>query len=132
MLSWLNSYETGVTSVDCDHRRLFWCLNELERAVQQRRAPAVLEKLLELFERYARAHFAHEEEHLRGADGPVALARADAHKAFLERVVQGRKRIAVNDGSAFAVSSVHAELCEWTTRHVADGANARSMMAQAG
>jgi hypothetical protein len=119
MLTWSNSYETGVTSVDRDHRRLFWCLNEWERAIQQRRGPAAMARLLAQFEQYAKAHvFGLEVRAQEEGGDSEAISSVEAARALLEKITRARQRLATSGGAGPLVSELHAELCDCTSRHL--------------
>ena len=44
--AWKDSFRTGIDHIDSQHRQFFYLLNELDMAIEQRRADDVLDLIL--------------------------------------------------------------------------------------
>ncbi len=95
LLQWNDSFSTGITAVDHEHRAMIALINELHATlVRDRSDPAIEEFLGEVHTRIA-AHFALEEQVMRKG-GYRAL---DEHKADHERLLD-EIRVIIDDFEA--------------------------------
>ena len=62
IISWKAVYETGVVSLDNEHRELIEEINRLYEAVRDKRGTEVLGDILQMLEKYTVDHFKHEEK----------------------------------------------------------------------
>jgi hemerythrin len=119
MITWSQEFETGVASVDSDHRRLAEGLNDLEKALSSGSGSKQITSLLEFLERYASEHFAREESCMSRLQCPTAAANKAAHQEFIAKFETARVRLKNSSGSAALVAvQVHRELCDWIVNHI--------------
>lgn len=119
MLKWSSDYDTGVPSVDADHRKLVEGLNQLEMALATGRGSKEIPALLAFLEEYATGHFAREESCMNRMRCPTAAANKAAHQEFIATFGKAKQKIATSSGSAALVAmQVHRELCDWMVNHI--------------
>jgi hemerythrin-like metal-binding protein len=116
VIEWSAHFETGVASVDAQHRRLIELANELGDAIVAQDDARCGDFCAEL-ERYAREHFADEEACLaRAAVPPKVIARhRELHAGFsadLERIL--RTGLPKRD----TLKAVHRFTLSWLTYHI--------------
>lgn len=87
--SWNSRYETGIDTIDDQHRALFAALNHLTEAFREGTSEAHVKAGLDALLAYAREHFETEEAFMRERAYP-GLA---AHKAEHERLVGRARRL---------------------------------------
>lgn len=113
---WSPCYETGISDMDAQHRRLVGLINELGEVILHGET-ADLERLYaELFD-YARVHFAQEEalmaEHR--LDSRVISRHRDLHQQFVRQVEKMR---AERDRSGDRIQELNRYLASWLTLHI--------------
>ncbi len=119
MILWSQEYETGVATVDDDHRRLAASLNELEAALRDGAGSQKIAALLDFLEQYAKAHFAREEGCMAQYRCPTAIANQAAHREFILKFTAARERLRKSSGAAALVAiQVHRELSDWIVNHI--------------
>lgn len=118
MITWSADLETGVATVDADHRQLIAGLNQLEQAIQDGRGSKEIGRIVDGLERYAAAHFAREEDCMQRAQCPVAAANKAAHRRFVHTIQQARERLTRPGTGALVANQVQVELVEWLRTHI--------------
>lgn len=119
MISWSKEYETGVASVDADHRRLAEGLNELEHALATGSGSKRVGEILAFLAEYAAGHFTREEACMNRFNCPTAAANKAAHREFIAKFTAAQARIEQSPGSAALIAlQVHRELCDWIVNHI--------------
>ncbi len=95
-LLWEDKYLTGNEVVDRQHQQIFKMLNDLEEAIEQKRAQAILDKTLGRFALYVIDHFRDEEKLMQDAAYPAFAAHKKIHdhltikaSEFLDRYREG-------------------------------------------
>ena len=106
-ITWKPAFETGVPSIDLEHREFVDLLNELHAAVVRRDAAAraLQWRVVEL----AADHFQHEEELYGASRYPGAAEHRAEHAWFMKRV---------QSDLGTDVHLVFAWLGEWLVQHV--------------
>lgn len=117
MISWSDSFATGVPRVDLEHQKLVGMLNELEQAIQTGRGSQVINTIVSGLATYSATHFSYEENCMEQYKCPMAAQNKQAHAQFMTVVAKARTRLA-NGGNALAAQQVHRELCDWVINHV--------------
>jgi len=117
MITWSDTYATGVARIDAEHRQLVALLNELEEAVQLGRGSHAIGGIVARLCTYADRHFSHEERCMEQHRCPTAAANKQAHGAFKQMLERAKPRLA-GGGGALAAQIVHRELCDWLVNHV--------------
>ena len=121
----------GEELVDRQHEALSRNLRRFHAKVRSGAGAEVVEPMLNFLERYARAHFAHEEELVPSLRSPAARENRTAHRLFERHVARLKDRLQDQDVEAVAREVDHY-LIEWLYHHVcvvdaalADAARAR-------
>jgi hemerythrin len=85
LITWTDSYSTGIITVDTQHKILIALLNELHEAMARGSANQVLDEVLDRLVAYARAHFADEERLMRSAAYPKLPAHQAEHASLTKQ-----------------------------------------------
>ncbi len=86
LLSWKASYSVGVASVDEQHARLIFLLNEFRSAIEENHGCEVLERTLGRLSEYAETHFAYEEQLMERCAFPDLEAHRRLHANAASRI----------------------------------------------
>lgn len=115
-LEWDASFETGITSIDSQHRKLFDMVNELHDAMQQKRSKEAIGQILGRLIEYTGSHFSHEEQAFRSSAYPEEAGHKQEHSRLVEQVLalQGK----FNSGEAVLTQSVIEFLQDWLIKHI--------------
>lgn len=117
MITWNESFATGVPQVDEEHRQLIALLNALEDVIARGRGPQVVAGVVENLTRYTARHFAFEEGCMHRFQCPQAAANRDAHQEFLAMLAKTKADVVAGHRTE-AVQELHRELCAWIICHV--------------
>jgi hemerythrin-like metal-binding protein len=117
MITWSESFATGIPRVDSDHRTLISIINELETAQAEGRGSRVIEEVLTRLARYADDHFLYEEGCMQRHQCPMAGANKQAHLQFTQMIVDARAELTASNG-ALTSRRVHLQLSNWFVNHV--------------
>ena len=85
-IQWDEKYSVHVDKFDHQHKYLILTLNELIRAVVEKKDHDVLGKLLSHLVRYSEVHFASEEEAMEKYSYPRWEEHRQEHQAFIQKV----------------------------------------------
>lgn len=85
-LHWISGYETGIASIDHDHRRLMEMLNHICDLSLRGAEAAVVSDAMAEFHTLATAHFALEEKIMRDENHPDLHERRTTHYRLLDQV----------------------------------------------
>ncbi len=114
---WGKNYETGLESVDRQHRRLVELINKLGDSLISGISQAALEPVFSELGAYARDHFADEERLMRevGVDARHFDVHRQHHVEFAEQIGvmwEGRASLQA------PAESLHGFLCAWLAFHI--------------
>jgi hemerythrin len=113
--SWDEGIDTGVDSMDAEHRLQVSLVNALEELVRQRAEGALLERTLSQLVDFTGVHFVSEELMMRLYAYPQHDAHKLEHVRLTERVKELRGQILAGDESVGeGVTSLHA----WLVEHI--------------
>ena len=118
IIGWKPIYETGIVSLDNEHRALIAEINRLYEAIRDQRGDEVLGDILKMLEHYTQTHFQHEEK-LMSQYGFPGLAEHRAKHRELERAVQDIKAQADLGKHALAQELLKF-LRGWVLQHVVE------------
>ncbi len=116
---WDSRYDTGIGSIDAQHRELLAVLNRLRRSIHERSGRVDLEGQLHLLVTLAEAHLAAEEALMADSGYPDLGPHTVDHAALLERLCALEAR--VRDGQETAASAITACLDDWLDHHIRSG-----------
>lgn len=113
-LLWSERLSTGVPTLDAQHREIFACLAELERAVGDKTMLSTI-YAMEQLRSYVQVHFSEEERLMALAAYPGLSAHVAEHRAFRQRLLEMRRTYLDHDISEELVIMLR----EWLSQHVA-------------
>jgi len=87
LIHWSRSLETGVQSIDEQHRRLLELLNGVHEVMVDGRDPSELDAILTRLMDYTDFHFRHEEELFDRNNFPFATGHRKEHSRLKEEVL---------------------------------------------
>ncbi len=85
-LDWSPAFETGISGIDYEHRRLVDMLNEINELVLYEAEPRTVADTLADFHTLATAHFALEEKIMRDRKHWGLESRRDIHHQLLDQI----------------------------------------------
>lgn len=116
LVSWDEAKQTGIPSIDAQHKRLFALVNELDTAICLQSGSAVVPRLLGDLLAYTREHFAHEEQLMSTYGFPGYEKHKGEHDRFVARVEQLRAELPGRDPAS--PERVMGTLEEWLRYHM--------------
>lgn len=87
-IDWHEGLEIGLSEVDSEHQHFAGIVNELNRAIRNRRGQAELQRLVEALILDAQEHFEHEETLFAEVGYPRAQEHAQEHTRLLNELVE--------------------------------------------
>jgi len=118
MLQWDPSFVTGHAQIDADHRLLFQQLNRLDLAIRRGSAEHELLEVLDFLLRYARDHFAREEQVMREIQCPISGVNCAAHEKLNLQLKSWAARVQQEGPTTLLMLEVHRDMSEWLVRHI--------------
>ncbi|MBW7861803.1 MAG: hemerythrin family protein [Rhodocyclaceae bacterium] len=118
LIDWKDSYCTGITEIDDQHKVLIGWINRLEETIVPEKTGSAVWDLLIDFHRYADTHFTTEENLARSSAVPEeAQARHWAeHDAYRARIEEFRRSFVQDDPHAPVL--LMAFLHNWWLSHI--------------
>jgi hemerythrin-like metal-binding protein len=113
---WNSSYDTGIASIDAQHKKLVAILNNLYEAMSKGQANQVLGKLLAELVDYTIVHFAHEERLFKQHGYVEASAHKMEHDALTAQVKKLQGDFA--SGRISLSMEVGTFLKDWLKNHI--------------
>ena len=92
IISWKAVYETGIVSLDNEHRKLIEEINRLYEAVRDKRGAEVLGDILQMLEKYTVDHFEHEEKLIAEYDYPGLEEHKKVHRDLIQAVQELKEK----------------------------------------
>jgi len=85
-IPWSDDYETGIDSIDEQHRRLVEIVNHFDEASRRGRGTRVMRDILNDLIGYTQEHFDHEESLMAAAGYPGLRKHQTLHRQLLQKV----------------------------------------------
>jgi hemerythrin len=113
---WDNSFATSIGTFDEQHKNLFSMINELNKAMQEKKSKEAVGSVLNRLISYTGTHFAAEEEAFRATGYPDEAAHKKQHQELVQQVValQGK----VTSGETLLTQDVVEFLQGWLVNHI--------------
>lgn len=92
-LTWTTALETGIDSIDKEHKKLLLITNELIQALETGNAPAGIQDAIQKLRSYTVAHFANEEAFMRKVHYPGLRAHLAEHRYLADKVKDYQARL---------------------------------------
>ena len=108
--------ETGLASIDAQHKQLFTISNDLVNAIARGEGETVLKEIFDRLKEYTEFHFKDEEAYMKEIGYPELSPHAAAHALLLVRVntlwrlIQGGDKISPKGVSLF--------IADWIVDHI--------------
>lgn len=116
IMSWTDSYSTGVAEVDRQHKKLIDLINALHDAMSKGQAKASLGKILGELVSYCASHFAMEEKLFDAHGYPEAADHKEKHKKMAAKVLDLQAQF--EQGKATITLEVMDFLQQWLDKHI--------------
>lgn len=116
LIQWTEDLSVNVEEIDRQHRQLVRMINDLNVAMQEKRAKEVLGSLLIGLLDYANTHFAAEEIYFDTFKYPLADVHKREHKEFVDKVSDFKKRFDSGE-LVLSVPIIHF-LIDWLKKHI--------------
>lgn len=107
---------TGVPAIDQQHVELLTAIQDLRRAMAERRGPAALSATLDFMINYGETHFTCEEAYMRQIAYPGLAAHRTEHAYFRAQIAALDQRLRAGDGGA--ALDLSALLFKWLQEHI--------------
>ncbi|MBN2693134.1 hemerythrin family protein [bacterium] len=116
LVTWNDSFETGDTNVDKQHKELFKMVNDLHESILAGKGKEILVKTLDMLAQYVVIHFKTEEEMMLHYKYP----RYVEHKAIHDKLTKEAVDIIENYKSGKLVLSITLSrfLSDWIQNHI--------------
>jgi hemerythrin len=113
---WNDSYKTGISTIDTQHKKLVDLINELHDAMTKGQGNQVIGKIVNELVNYTITHFAAEERLMKQAGYADFDAHKKIHDDFTAKVRDMQKSLA--DGQKMMSLQVSTFLKEWLSGHI--------------
>lgn len=118
-IEWKKDYETGEPKVDSQHKKLFECVNHLERLIQTGNPSREdLDRLFNFLGMYVQSHFSYEELCMFQHNCPVARKNRDAHQKFTETYKKFLDRYQRFGPQLALLKELHQAAESWLVNHI--------------
>lgn len=118
VIEWNEAMATGVQEVDDAHKILIVWINKLSVDMKSNNGRAEIFNVLNFLEKYAAAHFAHEEHCMHQYHCINAQLNKKAHDEFLEYFIHMKKNIETNGPTVKSVIEIRNMLGNWLNNHI--------------
>ncbi len=115
-IEWGPDFETGLKSIDEQHRKLVDMVNTLYDAMQQKKGKEVLGRLLDELIDYTVYHFGTEEEYFKRCDYPEAASHKKIHEGLASKVMDFKEKF--QKGEAMLSYDLMNFLKNWLANHI--------------
>jgi hemerythrin len=116
LISWTDKLSVTVGSIDQQHKQLVQMVNELNAAIGEGKADAVIGDILKRLINYTASHFAHEENLMRSHSYPGYDKHHKEHETLVAKVLDLQKKF--ESGQARMNIEVMMFLKNWLTNHI--------------
>ena len=119
MVQWKESYSTGLTLLDEQHKNLFQYLNDLESSVREQDVSAALMMgALDYFENYIKIHFGNEETCMHRYRCPIAQTNQTAHRDFIDFFKEYSDRLKREGANYSLFKNLLSFVEDWIIKHI--------------
>jgi hemerythrin len=115
-IEWNSAFESGIPSVDSQHKRLVGMINGMHKAIVERRGREILGSILNQMRTYTLTHFKAEERLMADYGYPELAGHQDLHAYFVARVDSFQEDFSA--GKPVLTREVMGFLKEWLETHI--------------
>lgn len=116
-LAWMNYLETGIKSLDSQHKELFRRINGLLDAISENVGAEEAVDLLDFLDNYVIFHFGDEERLMKTYDYPMSAAHMSEHEVFKKDISAIRTKIR-NGVNLLDILNVSEQTTNWLINHI--------------
>lgn len=116
LMNWKPEYDTGIGSIDTQHKKLVQMVCELNTAMLAGKGKDVLGKILSDMIAYTQQHFAHEERLMSQAGYGALAAHKKEHEALAAQAVELRNKFQSTGAGLSTQTAVF--LKDWLNKHI--------------
>ena len=109
-------WSVKVQAMDEEHIGIFNYINDIHRAIKQKRSNAELQKIIEDLYTWTKDHFADEQRLMKAHDYPGLPEQLREHKSLLDQVLEIIRQL--KDGEDVDLIKVMIFLKEWLQNHI--------------
>ncbi|MCL2025712.1 MAG: bacteriohemerythrin [Leptospirales bacterium] len=117
IVTWSETYVTGIKLIDDQHRELVDLTNKLYRACLSEKNTAVFKETMSSMVEYVRFHFGTELELLERVNYPDLLEHKKQHESLVKNILDAVKDY--GDGKKFVPNVFVRTLKDWVLSHIA-------------
>jgi hemerythrin-like metal-binding protein len=114
--TWQAKYETGIESIDNDHRKLVAMIDQLFNAMSKGEAKEVIEDIVNGLTEYSLVHFTREEVFMKSINFASFEKHKKVHDSFIEKVKVFKQKL--EDGQQNITVEVVGFLRDWLINHI--------------
>jgi len=116
IIKWRETYETGVQTMDTQHKRLIHLINQMYTILRDKQSLEAVGNVLAEMTEYAERHFHDEEELLRSYEYPDISEQQASHLGYWQKIeALSDKRKA---DELAAAQDIYAFLRRWWIEHI--------------
>ncbi len=116
LIVWGPKIKIGIDVIDRQHKRLVDLINELHRAMKQRKGAEVLSRIMNGLVDYTKEHFDYEEGLQAKAGYPDLDTHKEVHRNLVKKVEAYQAKI--KDGEKLVTKDLSAFLKDWLVNHI--------------
>jgi len=113
---WDQSYSTTIDTFDGHHKKLFDMINELSRAIQEKRTKEVIGSILDRLVDYTGTHFAAEEAAFKKTGYPEEARHLQCHAELVRQVLEHQEKF--HAGTVVLTDEIIEFLHDWLVNHI--------------
>jgi len=113
--NWNSRFETGIESIDTQHRSLFDAINILGEAFRSGTASQQVRESMDFLVKYTEEHFRDEEYFMRDWNYPGAVAHEAEHSRLMDQVQQLQAKLAAGHPVTIDIAVF---LADWLKGHI--------------
>ncbi|MCX8028178.1 MAG: bacteriohemerythrin [Thermodesulfovibrionales bacterium] len=118
LLSWGSLFETKITEIDNQHKKLVELLNQVHDAVQNKKGKEIMNKALTDLVSYTKTHFATEEKYMTQYNYPDLAKHKKEHEDLAKKVADFQQKYAKSSDDPLLVQELSIFLKSWLTNHI--------------
>lgn len=116
LIKWRNSYNTGIDSMDLQHKTIIQHINKLYNVIRNKQSDSSIDEILEEMEKYAKRHLLEEEILLKTHNYPALADHTAVHQLYLDTLKSLMEKSKRSDDAA--VMDTYSFLRKWWTEHI--------------
>lgn len=118
LLSWGSLFETKITEIDNQHKKLVDLLNQVHDAVQKKKGQEIMAKALTDLVNYTKSHFDTEEKYMKQYGYPEFEQHLKQHQDLSKKVADFQQKYAKSSNDPLLVQELSIFLKSWLTNHI--------------